>query len=593
MAAQDIVTQQQEYANSAIQDGQSFALELAQYLSFEPIEVTGLPTTPYANRSSTLITNAERPDALTFSAPSATEPTLVETAIREIADVLVPSFSDAPPPLDFPTTPDGTLPAAPGSISVNDVTVPDSPLYEFPDAVELTPLVMPEAPSISIPSFDETLPVPDIAVPTAVFEFAEADYRSLVLDELKVKLLDQLMNGGYGIEPQDEASIWQRAREREDAASAARIDELYHRHASRGFVIPPGDLSVALDLAAQAHQNKVADLSRDVMLKRADLYVDNRKFTIQEARQLEATLIQYHASVQERALNAAKATLEAGIQLFNAAVSQFNLRLETYKAYGQVYESRIRALLASIDIYKTQVDAKRVESDIQRASVENYRAQLEAVNTLAAIFRTQMEGANLRASIERMRVDTFKSMVEAYQARVQAKTAEFGMFEARIRGEAAKVQAFEAQVNAYRATVEGAKAKADIELGRLRGDIDTARARAETYSAQVNGYRATLEAQLATIRALVDKHGAQTALYNTDMQVFQSSQNLLAQLTKLEADERIAESNIAIKNAELRYKSVLDAVGVRSTFSQHINTLLSSQITAALGALNAISSVSG
>lgn len=592
MAAQDIVNQQSAYADAAISTGTAFANTLAQYLNFEPIIITGLPDAQYPNRYSSITSAAVRPDALTFNQPSAAEPVLVETAIRELGDILVPTFSDPAPVLSFPTAPSGDLPAAPGMIGVGDVEIPTAPTFSFPTAVELSPITLPEAPSVNVPSFDETLPVPDFAVPTAVFSFAEAEYRSLVLDELKVKLLDQLLNGGYGIEDQDESGIWQRAREREDIAAAARGDELYRRFAERGFQLPPGELGVALDVAAQAHQNKVSDLSRDVMLKRGDLYVENRKFTIQEARQLENVLIQYHGSVQERALNAAKATLEAGIQLFNAAVAKYNAQLDTYKAYGQVYETRVRAILASVDIYKTQVEAKRVEADIQRASVENYRAQLEGVNTLATIYRTQMEAANVRAAIERLRIEAFRGLVDAYQSQVQAKTAEFGMFEARIRGETAKVQAYEAQVNAYRATVEGAKAKSDIELGRLRGDIDTARNRVDVFNAQIGAYRAKLEAQLAGIRALVDKHGAQTALYNVDMQSVMAAQNFLAQLTKLEVDERVANANIAIKNAEFRYKSVLDAVGVRSTFSSHINTLLSSQITAALGALNAVSSVS-
>lgn len=591
MTVESTIALQQAYAASAVDQADGFLDILRNIASggFFVIPGPGVPTFTWDSSENTrdfLLSLA--PTAPTFAAIAAVAPTYTPTAIGGLADVPVPDFTEVAPVLDLPIAPTTTLPIAPTAPTISDPVLPSSPVLTMPTAPVLTAIVLPDAPVIDIPAFTTTLPTDDLVTPTNSFAFYEELYTSELLDELKAKLLYDLQNGGYGIETADEAAMLDRARSRELELAMSQVDILMVDSASRGFPLPPGDLNVVLQNAHRDLQNKMSGISRDIYIKRADQFVTNRNFTFEQTRQIEQILIGYHNSVMERSLNAAKAVLQASIDIFNAQVSRYNARLDAYKTEATVFEARVRAALAQTEVYKTQMEGKRLEVDIQRAGVEIYNAQLAGLNTIVNLYKTQMEAAQVQAGVERLRIDAFRALIEAYTSQVQAKVAEFNMFEAGVRGQVARVNAFESQVKAYTATVDGAKAKTEILVSRLKAEIEVAQQAIEVYKGQAEVYKTDISAQAQTIDAQAKIYGSQVQGFSAITGAVGEAARLDLSARDIQARTNIANANIGIEQAKVTLQSLISSAEINVKAGGYAADFYKALIGSALNALGTL-----
>lgn len=525
-----------------------------------------------------------------ISIVSATPPSPPENTFSTITDVVVPDFSDVAPSLEFPTAPDAGLPNAPDAApSFVSPDIPQAPLANLPTMPTFDSLQVPDAPSIDLPVFGGIAPVDDLVAPTTQFEFYEAVYESTLLDPLKAKLLADLTNGGYGIDTDDEVALFNRARDREVEAMLSRIEDAGRAMAMRGFPLPPGELSIHVDRAYQDMQDKVSSASRDITLERSKLFVENRQFTIKEVKDVETVLIGFHNSVQERALNVARYTVELGIAVFDALVKRYSARLESYKAQATVFAERIRAELVKAEIYKTQVEAVGVSAQIQRQQVEVYLAQLKGIQISVDIYRVKMEAAAILAGIERTKLEAFRAQIDAYVAQVQAKAAEFGMFRAQIEGETAKVAAFEAQVRAFNGQVTAAKLKSDVQLGKLQSETEQARAKLLGYQGEIEQYKADVERQVASGKLQVDYYTAIVgeARMLQDGRIEKSRQQQEA--IKATVQQNIQISQMTIENAKARILGVVESIRFKTKAAEFGSEKFFAQLTAIINAVNSLS----
>lgn len=301
----------------------------------------------------------------------------------------------------------------------------------------------PEVPSIVLSTpVDIILPTDDLLAPTNNFTFFEAAYVSTLLDPLKAKLLNDLLNGGYGIDTADEAALYQRTRDRETENALMRIDEAGRAVAARGFPLPPGELSIHIDRAYQDLQNKMSSVSREIFVDSAKRFVANRQFTIQEVRQLETVLLGFHNSVQERALNVAKATQELAIVVYNALLARYKLRLDAAKITSDVHLQRV------------QVDLARAQ-----AAIELYRGQITAYE------------ANLRQLIEPL-----KLQVELYRADIDGNRAITDGLVARAGLQQKVIEVTSQQnIDISRLTLENMKAKLGASMTGLQFALESAK----------------------------------------------------------------------------------------------------------------------
>jgi hypothetical protein len=450
--------------------------------------------------------------------------------------------------------------------------------------------VIPQAIAIEIPPFSSVAPTYDLVTPTNSFAFFEGMYTSIALDALQGKLLSDLTAGGYGIEIADESALWARAREREIEAGLADDEALITAAAGRGCALPPGDLTVVLQKGQQDMLNKVSSLSRDIALKRADMYVENRKFTIEQVRQVEQILIGYNSSVMERSLNAAKAVMDVAIKLYDTQVAGFNARLEAYKADTSVFGERVRAAMIGVELYKGQIEGARLQVDVQRAMVEVYNAQLKGVDSVIGLYKSQLEAANVQVGIQRLRIEAFQGQVSAYGEQVRAKVAEFNLFEAQIKGEVAKVQAYEAEVRGYTATVDGAKAKSEILIARLRSQVDKAQQGVQAFNAQAEMYRTNITTQAQGVDANVRVYGAQVTGASAKVGAIAQAISLDRTERDLEFKRNATNADLAIKFAAETLKGLIASLNARVQINVAAIDAYKGQVTAALSSVNALAS---
>lgn len=595
MSVETIIADQQAYAQNALASSSEILgkLETLADSSFSAQSNASIPG--YTLDSSHLATLQALllgffPANISVADISATAPVYTPTDIDDLEDVPVPEFTKAAPTLEIPAAPSSALPSVPTAPSITDPVLPSAPVVTLPTAPTVGTITLPEPPSIEIPAFTMTLPVDDLVAPSNDFAFFEELYSSALLDALQAKLLADLENGGYGIEPTDEAALWDRARARELEGAMAEMETILVEGAARGFPMPPGDLNVALQRSHQNLQDKVSTIGRDIALRRSELYVESRKFTMTEVKALENILIGYHNSVMERSLNAAKAVLDASIQIFNAQVARYNARLESYKTEASVFESRVRAALAQVEIFRVTMEGKRLEADLQKVQVDVYNAQLNGVNAVINLYKTQMEAAQIQANIEQLRIQAFRALVDAYQAQVQAKVAEFNMFESRIKGEVAKMNAFESEVRAYTATVEGAKIKADIAIARLKAQLEEAGHGLQVYQTQANVYKTDIEAQAETIRA-------RTSVFGAQVQGASAQANAIGEAHKLDLSEKDLEfkrnaenARIAIEDAKIFLEGLVKSAEIRVRAGEAGSRFFASFASAAVNSINTLAS---
>lgn len=314
-----------------------------------------------------------------------------------------------------------------------------------------------DAPSdISVPAINTpTLPtIPTYTDRTGIFEWEEPMWQSELLTEVQRKLLYDLINGGYGIEPTDEAALWQREREREQVNGEAAILEASRQAAARGFSLPPGVLAKQIQAAQMAAMEKNSSVSRDIGLKRADMYVQNRQFTIQEAREVERVIIEYMNSYFNRQLEAARAKLD-----------MYRLSLEAFQSELQAYTAQVGALETGV----------RMQALVVEQNVKVYAAKLSKYE------------ADLRASIDRAQVK-----LETYRLQVADASA---ASDARAKTVAAKTGQSEARARV-------AITNAQVRIEALKAKMGTLQSAAELYIAPANALAGLSEAYVASNQAI-------------------------------------------------------------------------------------------
>lgn len=226
------------------------------------------------------------------------------------------------------------------------------------------------------------------SLPSApVVSFLDID--SSIITALQTKLLTDLEDGGYGIETSDEALIWQRAMDREVAGALALEEQVDADYAAGGFSIPPVALFAAKARAREEGASKISGLSRDIAIKRADLFVQNRQFTIQQLGTVQGIILQMHNVLLAR-IQAMTAVYGAQLQGFRADIDG---QIETVRANLGVYVAEVQAFAAVTSALKSAYDLKLNEAkfnadwnvEVVRSRLQEAQVRLSAQQATASL----------------------------------------------------------------------------------------------------------------------------------------------------------------------------------------------------------------
>lgn len=267
-------------------------------------------------------------------------------------------------------------------------------------------LERPTRPTIDVNVDDFLVQLRNLAAPVApteTFTYTDPGYSSAMRDAMIEKLLTDLVNGGYGIDTADEISLWNRVRDREEMVAQANADEVRRQASATGFQLPQGAMYIAMQKARQEHMAKISSANRDIGLKRADLYVDNRRQVIAQVLATEDQSITLYNAIQNRTLQFAQVKVQMSIALFEAGV--------------RLFDTRIRGLNAQI---QSILEAARAELGVYTADVQAYAAFVNAVASGAQIdiansrniLTRDIAAHTARADVIRMRLQQLGMTVE-------------------------------------------------------------------------------------------------------------------------------------------------------------------------------------
>lgn len=498
-----------------------------------------------------------------------------------VPTVNIPSLDATAPVLDMPVRPVSNLPPAPTDApSLQDIQPPDAPLVVLPNTPTFEELQLPVAPSFSLPSFVASAPQNQLVPPTNTFAYVDPGYTSSLKDPLVAKLLDGLTNGGYGIEPNDEQALWARARDRAEQQARIEYAEVDRQSVSTSFPMPQGAYFGRLDKARQKLQEALSEINREIALKRADLYVENRKFTIQEVQKYEQIAISLYNAVQERALNFAKESVQIGILIYDASVKNFNAAMDAYKTEAAVFETKIRAELVKAELFKAQIEAEKLRGDFNQTKVNLYTAQLQGVQQVVNLYKSRVEAANLLSQLQQQKLDAFKSRVMIFSETVRAKQAEYDMYRAGITGELAKLDVYKSQIESYTSRVQAEEVKARITLQGNEALLQQFKASVQRYEAQMQGFMKTVDAKL-------EKAKTQTSVYNVDVTAYKAYVDALMEGARVRVANQSVNNqwNIAALNSQVeQVKFRLEQLKLSVENMNSINRFGSEYFRTALGA---------
>lgn len=494
----------------------------------------------------------------------------------DIDSLLPEPFDEAPPVLTFGSAPTAFSEVAPSAPGINlQFEYPDLEV-SLPAPPSLLSLSVSKFGGLTFPSIDTNIPVLTAVAPSDFQYTPGAQYTSALLTTLKTTLQDRIQNGGTGLPAAIEGALWDRAREREYRQKADALAEL-ERMESLGYALPPGMyLNSRIKIETEINYN-IANLSREIAIKQAELELENVLKALDTATQLEGTLINYANQVEQRVFDAARYATEAAISVYNAKVQAYAAYLDAYKTKVAVYEAQIRGELAKVEAYKAEIASEQAKADINRALVDQYKTQADVALANVEIFKAEVGAIQAKAEIEKLKIETFGEQVRAYAAKINAYTAGVEGYRTSIQAEATKQEAFRSQVQAYTAQVDSAVKQIEARIEEYKG-------RLAAKSTEWDGYRSAAEAESSRARAIAANNQSLVDAYQAEVSGISSYNDVLTKQWQVALDQsqRVAEIGVSAYKAN---GDLYIAAKSLATDAAKISAQVSAQIGAA--ALNA------
>ena len=575
-------------------DSQDRALSIIESLgSFEfnvnPLDVPNIPTPTIT--SLPIGEQPTEPPGLTAEFPVApSDPTVGDLTDFSIDNA--PEFTDVAPTLMEIPLPDPFDALTPAEPVLSEVVLPVDPDYVLPEVPTMLGLNLPSPPALDLPAFNDLVGDAPIA-PDVTFHWSEVEYSTALLTGMNNRLVT-LINGAHtGLSPEVETAIWNRGRDRQALITQRGIEEAERMTASRGFQMPSGTLVRVVQQAIQEGMRNDADLSRDVMIKQAELEQSNFQFAFNAAINLEGQLLSHFNQVQARGLDAAKFTVTAALEVFKARVLLFQADVQAFGIKAQVFETRMRAALAQLDIYKAELEAQKLIGDLNQQQVAVYVAKLEGVKAVADIYKARIEGAKVRIEADKNKVEIFRAQLQGFDSLVKAKAAEYEGYSSRVKAELTKVQMFGEQVNAFKSRTEAYGVLTNAKLNAANLDFkQTQEFPVELYKAKVGAYNTAVQAEAARIQSIAQ-------VFKTRVEAFAAGEQAKATHTSAEVEAIKAttavytsQAALALQAGEINMKLAMTSAETVQASLRAAGQLSGQLAAAALAARNANASIS-
>lgn len=563
------------YADEQTNAANNFLLQLGTLASnlVPPVINPEFPTGPDAPAQITA-----DPPALTPIVWTSPDIPAAFTEVLDVTDLMPDPFDDAPPTLVFGTAPAVFSEAAPDSPGVDFTYVDPGLTVDLPTPPQLLSLNVLTFDGLNLPTIDpDAVPVLDVVAPSIREYVPGAQYTSQLLTSVTSFLQDIVTNGGTGLNPNVETAIWDRGREREAIARNNALKDL-DKMEELGFMLPPGvytDMRTKIVTESEAQER---GLSREIMIKQAELAYQAGKDYLAQAVVLEAKNMDIANEVEQRLFESTKYATEAGIAIYNARVQGYVAYLDAYKTKVQIYTAQVQAEIARVDAFKAEVEAEQAKAQINHELVEQYKAQIEASLSAVEIYKARIEGIKIKADIEKTKIEAFGEQVRAYAAKVNAYTAGVEGYRASLEAEETKQKVYQSQVDAFSARVTAAAKEADIRIQAYRGRLDA-------NLALWDGYKAAIAGEASKAQAISSVNQSLSAEYEAEVRAVTSFNETLTKQWQaiLDQNQRTADIGVNAAKANADLYVTIRSLGLDAAKA-------GAQVSAQLGAaaLNAI-----
>ena len=513
--------------------------------------------------------------------------------IPQVQRLQVQAFMPAFDQLALPPAPAPlNVGAAPVKPVLDAVTLPPAPALQRPAAPQLLDIRVPDFQFPALPEFNAQAPQFHAPAISAVLNWQERPYRLEILDEQMDKLR-AMWNGQLGLPPAVEQALWERAAGREDVAAQREVAQAMQEFSSRGYTLPPGALLARVDDVRQQAGLRKIGLGREVMIKAADVQVENLRFACAQAIAAEQVLVSIWNSQAERAFQAARAQLDGELALLNAQIAVFNARQSAYATEANVYKARLEGALARVQVYKAQVEAALAKGQINEQAVRLFEAMQRAMLADVEVYKARMDGARVAQEVQKGRIEMFRAEVQAWAEGLQAQKLRFDAYRTQVEGEKAKADMLDSQAKAYASYVQGQSAIMESDIKNQQAVIEKERLRLQAWQGELEQNRTIMQQQVAVVQANAEAHKANTARMVASAQ----AQTSLAQ-ANISAHEAQMRTSVAAFEANMRAYIVQQENMVRLTQLQveALKAVAQMQSTMAAGAMagiNISSSITG
>lgn len=570
---------------------------LGQMAAWVPPEEGQAPTLPGQRVSYGELPDFGRPDPQRFGdVHNLTPPAWFDY------DGMIGSFTSAMDALgDF--TPTGTLPnfggygtintePSPSAYTPEKIELPQDPgLDAPPEDPDFVPITLPTAPSILFPDLGDLgdIPVFDDVPPVLELGWQPTEYQPLVLNKL-AETINLMLEGRYAMPPAVQEAIWGEAVERENATARQRREEAFSDWAGRGFSMPPGMLVEQVNAINDAAMRQANTLSREAYKQAAQWSIENLRVAVSQGIALEGMWSQHWNTIENRALDAAQATLNAKKEGFNLRVLAFQTAIARIEAVRAKMELLVRIELAKLDQYKAEIEAEVAKGQLNEQLLRLYLGKLERIKTIADIYNTKMEGVIARGQHERNMLEANRLEFEVWDRRLRTLLEKRGQD---VQVDIAKLQLRDTELRQWVSMYESARNRDQSALAALQTKLGAIEASARRFAAELSGEEAQVRASAEAIRGRAQGYDADMRYLESQMRYETTQED-----GKVRAAEATARNNIAQLEVRARqYDAWMQRLIVKAQSllgAIQAGGQMSAQLAAgSMSALHASASVSG
>lgn len=511
-------------------------------------------------------------------------------SIQAYSEPSIPSLMS----IDTPALFEFEVPPSPGStpalysveaVDLSDDSVPSPPdlgtiVINVPTAFDIAPL---ETFAYTVDPFDGELP-------DTVLRYSEGTYVPTQLyEKLLTVLAADVENGGLALPSEAEQAIYDSAISRDLAASRQMLNETIDIFAASGFPQPTGALRARMRVITQDLIDRSDAINRDIMVKQVQLSNENRKFAVEKGVQIEAMLTDFYHKCADRTLQAAIATSDLAVKVYNMKVAQYTQALEMFKARLGEFEIKARVRAQEIEIQRLGLEAAKVGGELRNLEIQKYLGELQAFESGIKRDTVRLNQVALKLEENKYRLDAYRASVDVYQTSIAIKQAEAQIYNAQLTGEEHKLKMNQAQVELYRAQIESKKASVDAEKEVLLGKIEVEKGKIKQAEISLEIYKTKAEVGTKVASAAIEQFKAENESWQNELQRAKAAAEVAVLSAKSQAE--IAKFN-ATEQAMITKAKVDALTSLYGTKMEHKGDGLEAFVEIAKGAQSQISIVS-